>query len=72
MALVGNLKSQSRMMPEQGFVPLQMLADRLAVAGVLLSADSGYGRVPAAVAPRNLRKAGPTRRADSDEDSDFD
>ena len=51
---------------------MQMLADRLAVAGVLHATDSGYGRKPAAAAPRNLRKAGPPRRADSDEDSDFD
>ena len=72
MALVCKLHSQSRVMPKQGFVPLQMLADRLAAAGVLHAADSGYGRKSAAAAPRNLRKAGPPRRADSDEDSDFD
>ena len=51
---------------------MQMLADRLAAAGVLHAADSAYGRKAAAIPQRNLRKAGPPRRADSDEDSDFD
>jgi hypothetical protein len=61
------------MMPEQGCVSLQALADRLAVAGVLQAADAGNGRKPAdAAAARNLRKTGPIRRADSDEESDFD
>jgi len=50
---------------------MQMLADRLVAAGLIHAADTGYGRMTAAP-PRNLRKAGPPRRADSDEDSDFD
>ncbi len=51
---------------------VQMLADRLAAAGVLHVAESGYGRKTAAAPPRNLRRSEHSRRGDSDEDSDFD
>lgn len=50
---------------------VQMLANRLAAAGLVNAADSGYGRKSAAP-PRNLKKGGAPRRTDSDTDSDFD
>ena len=51
---------------------VQVLADRLAAAGVLHVAEAGCGRKTAAAPPRNLRKSEHSRRGDSDEDSDFD